>query len=425
MEKSSSRIRRKIALIKIYTFFSYFTSVFYLVFILVWFKLNGISVAEIFAYNLVTIVVGFIFGNILSHVSDKYKNRTIFLMISDFISAMGLLIIIFYVNLVSLLIFAFLAYALSRETFLVALFYDLIERRQFLKGQEADLSQQKAKEFTKFRIFGSIGWAVGAPIAGSLIMMWGFQATFVIPVCLHFFTIVYLFLIKRGLSGGKNLVSLDEGLEPGKKSLEVRHSIFHNREFILLLVVMFIFEIGRSINHSIKTVYAADLGGSYLYIGLLALVWASFEVPLFFLSSKIVENKGYEIPIILGAVFVIVKYLFYIYIITPDQLLLFLLLETLNTFGILWPAITYAINHVFAKENKALGTSLYVTLIAIARFLGNFFGMILSLQYNIGESYEDYHVLFTFGLILDSIALIFFLIILVYKQVKKGDKSEK
>jgi len=416
------KLERTINLLKIYTFFSYLTSVFYLIFILIWFNLNAITVAQLFIYNLLTIVVGLIINNLFSNLSDKLGNRTFFLMFQDVLSALALLIIIFYINLITIAIFAFLVYAISRESLLTALFYDIIEKREIIKRVDnKDFEEQKAKEFTKFRILGSIGWAIGGPIAGFFIMIWGFQITFAIPVILHFSTFIYLFCIRREL----NEASLNE-----IKSKEVlinkkvfKTSIFRNTEFLILLLVMFIFEIGRSISHSIKPVYAAELGGSYLYIGLLAFTWALCEVPLFFLSSKIVESNGYKIPIILGAVFVIIRYFFYIFIITPQNLLLFLLLETLNTFGILWPAITFAINHMFAQENKALGTSIYITFVAVARFLGNFFGMLFAFWFDIGGNYQDYRILFVFGLIVDLMGLAFFLGIIILKKKKLILKS--
>ncbi|HEY0088573.1 MAG TPA: hypothetical protein VGB37_07000, partial [Candidatus Lokiarchaeia archaeon] len=74
MSLNLEQINRKIFLLKIYAFFAYGTSVFYFLFALIWFYLNGISVAEIFAYNIFVVVIMLIFNNLSSRLSDKIKN---------------------------------------------------------------------------------------------------------------------------------------------------------------------------------------------------------------------------------------------------------------------------------------------------------------------------------------------------------------
>ena len=73
---------------------------------------------------------------------------------------------------------------------------------------------------------------------------------------------------------------------------------------------------------------------------------------------------------------------------------------------------------MFAQENKALGTSIYITFIAVARFLGNFFGMLFAFWFDIGGNYQEYRILFIFGLTMDLIGLAFFLGIIILKKKK-------
>lgn len=437
--QNDEKIARKIILLKIYTFFSYFTSVFYLVFILIWFEQNGISVAQIFLYNLLTVLVGLILNNIFSHLSDRSENRIFFLILSDIISAIGLFIIVYVINLLSIILFAFLVYAISRETMLVALYYDLIDKKRQDKGslQKGMKNQSKgAKEFTKFRILGSIGWAVGGPLAGYLITIYSFNFVFIFAAFLHFFLVGYLILITKGLGlsfiNNRGILDNDKALEGDmdkseKSRFKLNFSILQNKEFLVLLAVMCMFELGNSVGYSIKTIYAKELGGSFIFIGTLAFIWAICEVPLFFLSAKIVENYSYKIPIFLGASFILIKYYFYLFIITPETLILFMILEALNTFGIIWPAITYAINNIFTPENKALGTSIYSTFVAMARFFGNMIGAFLSIMFQVGEAtgtYKDFRILFIFGLLVVLIALIIYLIFNIILRFKNHPKKE-
>ncbi len=412
-------IRKKIIHLKIFTFFSYFISVFYMVFILIWFNQNGVTIAEIFAYNLAIIIVTATISNLFSHISDKISNRLVFIQISNFTYAIGVIFITFEVNFISILIYVFLTYSLSRETFLTALNYEIIEKCETLKRAKIkEFEEKKAKEFVKFRIMGSLGWAIGAPIAGLLLELYGFPFVFLLSVIGYFIIAVYWFILTRDF---KEIINVKEK----KKTPEIiipstNKKILHRKtEFIGLLIAISIFEIGSILIVNIKPIYATELGGSLVFVGFLAFIWANFEVPLFFLSSKLTEKYSYIYPLMIGIIFLCIKNFFYLYIITPDTILLFLLLEILNPFGIMWPALTYAINHIFAKEKKALGTSIYFSVVNIARFIGNLLGMFLALLYNIGGDYKDYQILFIFAMIFLVLSLIF-IIILKFIQIRKN-----
>jgi len=435
MSLNLDQINRKIFLLKIYAFFAYGTSVFYFLFALIWFYLNGISVAEIFAYNIFVVVIMLIFNNLSSRLSDKIKKRAFFMIMVKILSILAVIVIILDVSLMSLMIFAFLLYFISNETFLTAYFYELLEARERIKSEvNSNFRENKSKEFTKFRIMGSIGWAIGGPIAGFIIeagnnitnsSLKGFQIAFFISIVMNLINICYLYTITRCVESklkiGKGISK--EMNQQQKNKVKNKRSLFRNYEFLFLLSITFVLEISLSLSASIKTIYATELGGTYLFVGLLAFVWAMCEVPLFFISASLVEKFSYKVPILISAVFLIVKYLFYIYIVTPETLLLFLLLEALNTFGILWPAITYAINNI-AKEKKAFGTSIYLTLMALARFIGYIIGMVLAITYNIGGNYENYKILFVWALFLAFMGVVIFLIfnLLILKAKYKNKK---
>lgn len=415
---SLKKIEHKIVQLKIYAFFAYGTSVFYFLFVLIWFYINGITIAEIFLYYVFVVVITLIFNNFWSKVSDRIKNRIFFMIMVKFLSIAAVLVVIFEVSFITVMLFAFLLYFINNETYLTAFFYELLEARERLrKAENANYKENKAKEYTKYRIMGSIGWACGGPICGLIIELVnfntksrfiGFQFAFFLSILLNIFILIYLFIITRGLES-----KLNNFREATSKSISVdknKKSFYYNYEFIFLLIVMFIFEISSSMISNIKTIYATELGGNYIFVGFLAFVWAWCEVPLFFISSNLVEKYSYKVPVLISGLFLIVKYLFYIYIITPETLVLFLILEALNTFGILWPAITYAINDLFAQEHKALGTSVYLTSMAAARFLGNLLGMFLAIIFNIGGYYESYRILFVSALIITFIGILCFIL---------------
>ncbi len=416
-------IRKKTIHLKIFTFFNYFISVFYMVFILIWLNQNNVSIAEIFGYNLAIIIIIAIFSNIFSHISDKMNNRLIFIQISNFTYPIGVLFIAFKVNFITIMIFAFLTNSLSRETFITALIYEVIEKREILtKVETTNFEKKKAKEYAKTRIMGSLGWAAGAPIAGYLIELYGFPFVFLLCALGYIILASYFYILTKDF---KQILNIErKETNSNIKSLAANNKILYRKyEFLGLLIIAGIFEIGLVLAVNIKTIYATELGGSLVFVGLLACLWASFEVPLFFLSSKITEKYNYIYPLMLGVIFILIKNLFYIYIITPDNIFLFLLLEIFNQFGIMWPALTYAINQIFAKQKKALGTSMYISIVVSAGFVGNLLGMVLANLYNIGGSYKDYQILFIFSMIFTVISLICYIILIIvrrnYNKIKK------
>jgi len=416
-------IRKKTIHLKIFTFFNYFISVFYMVFILIWLNQNKVSVAEIFAYNLAIIIIIAIFSNIFSHISDKMNNRLIFIQISNFTYAIGVLIIAFEVNFITIMIYVFLTNSLSRETFITTLIYEVIEKREILtKVENTNFKEKKVKEYAKIRIMGSFGWAIGAPIAGYLMEIYGFSFAFLLCALGYIILAFYFYILTKDF---KQILNIErKETNSNIKSLDTNNRILHRKyEFLGLLIIAGIFEIGLVLAVNIKTIYAIELGGSLVFVGMLACLWASFELPLFFLSSKITEKYNYIYPLMLGVIFVLIKNLFYIYIITPDTIFLFLLLEIFNQFGIMWPALTYAINQIYAKQKKALGTNIYISFVAFAGFGGNLLGMILGLLYNIGGSYKDYQVLFIYSMIFTLTSLICYIILIIlrrnYNKIKK------
>ncbi|MCK4379646.1 MAG: hypothetical protein KAW51_00800, partial [Candidatus Lokiarchaeota archaeon] len=81
---------------------------------MIWLNQNEVSIAEIFGYNLAIIIIIAIFSNTFSHISDKMNNRLIFIQISNFTYAIGVLFIAFKVNFITIMIYAFLTNSLSR-----------------------------------------------------------------------------------------------------------------------------------------------------------------------------------------------------------------------------------------------------------------------------------------------------------------------
>lgn len=191
------------------------------------------------------------------------------------------------------MIYVFLTNSLSRETFITALIYEVIEKREFLKKVEnINFEQKKVKEYAKFRIMGSFGWAIGGPIAGFLIEIYGFSFAFLLCSLGYIIMAFFFFILTKDF---KQFLKIEiKEINTNINSLAPCNRILHMRyEFFELLIIAGIFEIGSVLEVSIKTIYATELGESLVFVGFLAGLWASFELPLFFLSSKITEKYNY------------------------------------------------------------------------------------------------------------------------------------
>jgi len=153
------------------------------------------------------------------------------------------------------------------------------------------------------------------------------------------------------------------------------------------------------------------LGAGEDYYGLLMFLWATAEVPLFFISSHLVKTRGWKPLILLSFLFNETKLLVFSFVSNPSMLWLVALVHVLNPFGISFPAKTYALTNVIAKDRKALGMTLHDSFSALGSFLGGVLGMAIAASLGaVANTMAGYQYFFTISMVLTACAIVVFVV---------------
>ncbi len=418
MSERSNPAARRLFLLKIFAYIDYAMQVSGSAFVQMYMATLGFPIEHFFTFASITVVTALVSQNIMSRLSDRIGNRLPFVVLAKFCLALALCCFAFIPTLTMSLVYAVLANALSGEVFLVAIVYELIDANQITSHSASSRPLNKSGEYAKYRVFGSIGWAWTAPFSGWAITalnggssgIWGYQVMFMVSAIGLVANALFLFSI---LYGFHPKISPELPDNPPSLSNNGRTSRFYlSPVFLMLVISSFVFQIGLAFgNITFAPFLKRGLGTDAAFLGLLMFTWANCEIPLFYLSSYAALKYRWQLPVLLGFAFQVIKMSTYAFIVTPSLLWVVIMVQFFNQFGISFPAVTYGITNNIAPQRKALGTSLYQTINLAGGFVGSLLGT--SLAISLGpeaETLAGYKVFFIWSAILAAVAIGLFLI---------------
>lgn len=415
----SNPATRRLFLLKIFAFIDYAMQVSGTAFVQMYMATLGFPIEYFFTFAAVTVVTALMSQNIMSRLSDRIGNRLPFIVMAKICVAVALCSFALIPTLPMSLVYAVLANALSGEVFLVAIVYELIDEKQSQSSNDTSHPLNKSKEYSKYRVFGSIGWAWTAPFSGLLIAtlnggsggIWGYQVMFIISAGGLVVNSVFLYVILRHLSSGKLFETKNEFVGPitEKNTLP----FYRTPVFLMVILSSFTFQIGLAFgNNAFAPFLKRGLGTDEAFLGLLMFTWANCEIPLFFLSSYIAQKYNWQLLVLLGFLFQIIKMSTYAFIVTPSLLWVVVAVQFFNQFGISFPAVTFGITNTISPRRKALGTSLYQTINLAGTFVGSLLGTSIALSIGTeAETLSGYKLFFLLSAILAAAAIGVFLIL--------------
>ncbi|AWB46301.1 MFS transporter [Paenibacillus sp. CAA11] len=187
-----------------------------------------------------------------------------------------------------------------------------------------DYTSAKGQGFRKFRIWGSIGWAVTALAAGPLIDLTqpcGLSAL-LIPLIL--------------LALGACALIPAQRREVGTPWLHAREliAVVRNKYFMTFLLLGLLVAIPNTMNGMFMPIFMLDLGGSKLYVGLAVFLSTIFEAAVFVLLRRFLRRKLTHLLACLTLVSLLFALRWYLMSIAtePLQIILIQLLHSV-TFG--------------------------------------------------------------------------------------------
>jgi len=232
------------------------------------------------------------------------------------------------------------------------------------------------KRFGMYRISGSLGWimstAIGGLISGSL----GIRTIFHISAILYMLSAIFI-----GIS------MTEPSSRGGEVSTGIKWSgLIRDRNFLILLVTIFLVNIPAATFLSFLSLYINKLGGSDTIIGWAFSIAAVTEVPCMVYLGALSDKIGRK-PLIVAALFSYPPRLFlyavvsYPYLILPIQLLHGL------TFGVLYVASVAFVSDI-TSEGRGTALGLYNTASYAGSAAGSALGGVIADNYGLIDMYR-------------------------------------
>jgi hypothetical protein len=380
--------RRKLDFFKWYTFTDFcFGSI--TLFNVYWYNVNGLSIADIFMLSLIGMAVAMVFQNVMSVVSDRLNRRFPLLVAALVTQGVSLLFSAWYPTFTGFVLYIIVWFSFSGESQRTLVQYSLIKlaREPTMPGGTGDLS----RDFARYRIFGSVGTAISVPLWGWIIQVvntglgqpavnghTGYQLQLTISAVAFLAIAALLVVVMRDyLRNEPEYLRTMENNETASVNGTTAWDLLKNMAFLAILVPQMVFMVGFSIGSGVLDVFFKDLGASLVFLGIMRSIGAIAELPLFFASSMIARKSSVASSLLVSYAFFAVKLAVYFFFMNDALLWLAIVLESLSSFGIRWPAVTDALQRV-TTSHKSLALTVLLTVENVFTLIGSMFGFFIS-----------------------------------------------
>ena len=155
-------------------------------------------------------------------------------------------------------------------------------------------------DYGKFRLWGSLGWAI-ASLAGGYVFM-QLSIDYIFPVTAIFFLLL-VFLLQPPKQ--RKVI-----YKPNFQPIRIKE-VFGNKQLLILLAVMFFYGLTCSPIHSFLNLYFTELKANNTQIGIAYAIQAMSELPLFFIGGRLVKRMGAARVIIIAMLMMAVRQVLY------------------------------------------------------------------------------------------------------------------
>lgn len=208
-------------------------------------------------------------------------------------------------------------------------------------------------KFGVFRLWGSLGWAIIAVVAGPIISWMGIVNLWIIYAAMLLISIAFTFGFS---SGGES--------RGDKKEAAVKQGyfrvMFSSKIFFLFVLLGVLISVPNSINQTFVSLYITNLGGSKELIGWSAFLSAIFEIPVFLLFDRFLHKNTKIMFACLAAVSLLYSMRWLLMAVAggPVQVVLIQVLHCI-TFGGYYYVGTSLTAHLIPTELRATGQAVY------------------------------------------------------------------
>ena len=216
-------------------------------------------------------------------------------------------------------------------------------------------------QYGRIRMFGSLGWAISAYLFGLILNRSGQLYLAVVGYGVGF---VVLALIAAG--------GFRERIEPVPIPWKY---LKDDRMFRRFLVFVFFQSLGLLSSFTFTSFFMDDVRASYLVIGASIGLSALPEIPIMFLSKRLIERLGNRWMIVSGVMLAVLKLAFFILIARSGRTLWFIPVQMLHGVGysMMWTGEINLIDRQSHKDMLAIYQSLFHLFHYLASAAGSLF----------------------------------------------------
>lgn len=419
-ERSLQRIAYMYRVLQACCFVSWGANVIFMIFGVVFMTELGVSLSGIFLLNVLVIVVTFFSSTILNRRSDLLKKRKAFMMLAFVLRTAGIFLLTVGNDIGIFVTYNIVINLLNPISFDVAIVYEIGEAIELLtheiKGTPVN-PNGATRYYLKYRMFGSLGWAFMAPIAGFFIGLLneqlasgpGFIGTvggyriFMLLAFALYATVTVVFMLVYDEARIARVIGASNParrVETPAAGLEARPRAATNaiasRAFALLLVSIFLFQIGASLFQTPYAIFMKAFShGNVFYIGISYFCSAILEAPLFPVAFWLIKKRGYGFTLAMAYLVEIARVSLTVLVIPLGIPEIVLPLQMMNSFALRWPSLTHGIS-VVSHRRKASGINMNLVVEKAGGFVGSVFGTIMA---GASDDIGTYNLLFAFSLV--------------------------
>ncbi len=301
-------------------------------------------------------IIAFFSSNILAFVSDKFKKHKMILRTVMLMTILLSLLLTYIVKFDSVVLVVI---------FYVALAFFLNTPGQLTENFALEYSSLKKIPYGRLRLFGSLGFAVAGYVAGILTENFGLQIIFIVfAICMF---IPFLLIPK--------LPDITHDAIEHEKETGVYKKLFTNKSYLSILFASFTVLAAIGVISTFFGIYVREYAGLDLkFIGLIVLVTAGTEIPMMYISDKLIDRFGAYRILAVAAFLNMLRFLAYLlFPIAP--VIIFVSLTHGVGYGSAYTAIMHLISENVPSNIRASAISMNATLaIGLGTFLISLIG---------------------------------------------------
>lgn len=295
----------------------------------------GMSISEIALLFSGTSIVAMILQVILGYLSDKFKTiKMIFRIATVIFMVSGFLVYSF--GITNQIVNAIEICVMVPFTIL---FQSMIEN-WILQTDDVKNS------FGRIRVFGSLGWAIGALASGYLVKYLEYSSLGIANILLS----LYILFVAHSLEDANK--ESDAEIEIGDVG-----NLFHNAAYILLILAFTCAHMLINVDSYFANILITQLNGASNDVGIYAALYAAFEIPTMMMMDKIYERLGEEKTFLVGALSIGAKFL----ILSIASKILVVQMSNacqLSAYPFILVSQKFMISHVVPKSLQSTGLSI-------------------------------------------------------------------